>query len=56
MRAFGLLFLLGGALVLLAPTFAELLNRYYYFRDGPIMGGALICLGLAALVLSRNRA
>lgn len=56
MRTFGLLFLLAGTLLLLAPKFFEMVHRYYRFDEGPILGGALICVGVAAIALTRSQA
>lgn len=55
MRAIGLLFLLGGCLILMMPTIMRMMHRFYKFDDGPLIAGALICLGVATLILTRNR-
>ena len=54
MRVVGLLSLLAGCVILMLPTINQLLRRSYYLADGPTIGGALLCLGVAALVLARS--
>jgi hypothetical protein len=55
MRAFGLLSLLGGSIVLMLPTINALLNRSFRVDNGEIIGGALLCVGVAVLILARPR-
>ena len=56
MRAIRLLFILAGCTILVLPMLGRLLHRALYWADGQIMGGALICVGLAAVILYRNGA
>lgn len=55
MRAIGLLSLLSGSVILLLPVFSALLDRRLTFTDDSLIGGALLCLGVAALAIARNR-
>ncbi len=55
MRAIGLLSLLSGCIILMLPIFGQLLHRTISITDGSLIGGALLCLGIAALVLFRGR-
>jgi hypothetical protein len=36
------------------PVFSQLLRRSWTLADGTLIGGALLCLGIAALALSRR--
>lgn len=56
MRVIGLFALLGGSVVLMLPLFGHLLHRRLNLPDQPLIGGALLCLGIAALVLSLSGA
>lgn len=56
MRAVGLLFILAGCTILVLPMIGKLLHRTIYISDGQILGGALICVGLAAVILYRKGA
>jgi hypothetical protein len=53
MRTIGLFALLGGCIILMLPMLSQLLHRRLALPDEPLIGGALLCLGIAALVLSR---
>lgn len=54
MRIIGLLSLLAGCVILMLPMFSQLLHRTMTVADGALIGGALLCLGIAALALSRR--
>lgn len=54
MRTVGLFALLAGCIVLMLPMISELIHRHIAIPDGNLIGGALLCLGIAALVLSRQ--
>lgn len=54
MRVAGLLALLGGSLILMLPVFGQLLHRSWAVTDDSLIGGALLCLGIAAVMLSRK--
>ena len=54
MRAVGLLAMLTGCIILLLPMFNQLLHVRYFVPDASLIGGSLICLGIAALVLARS--
>ena len=54
MRVAGLLALLGGSIILMLPVFSQLLHRTLPLTDNSLIGGALLCLGVAAVVLSRK--
>ena len=54
MRTIGLLSLLAGCVILMLPTFSLLFNPTPAFSDVAPVGGALLCLGVAALVLARR--
>jgi hypothetical protein len=56
MRVVGLLALLGGSVVLMLPLLGQLLHRRLVLPDQPLIGGALLCLGIAALILSLSSA
>ena len=56
MRVAGLLFILVGCVILMLPTLGQLLHRTWRLDDGSLIGGALLCVGLAALILSRSTA
>ena len=53
MRVVGLLALLAGCVILMLPIINKLLHRSLYVVEGTTIGGALLCLGIAALVLAR---
>jgi uncharacterized membrane protein HdeD (DUF308 family) len=53
-RTLGLLSLLAGCVILMLPMLSQLLRRTLAIPDGNLIGGALLCLGIAALVLSRS--
>lgn len=52
MRAIGLLALLCGGIILMLPMFGHLLHRRLTIPDQPLIGGGLLCVGIAALLLS----
>lgn len=54
MRAFGLLFLLAGCLLLMWPMLSGLLHIRFRIPDNQMLGGLLLMLGVIALVLTRN--
>ena len=54
MRTIGLLALLGGSIVLMLPIFGQLLRRPMAVSDDSLIGGALLCLGIAAVMISRK--
>ena len=56
MRTVGLLFILAGCVILMLPMLGQLLHRNWRLDDGSLIGGALVCVGLAALILSRSTA
>ncbi len=55
MRAIGLLSLLAGCIILMLPMFGSLLHRTLTIQDDSLIAGALLCLGVAALVMSRSK-
>ncbi|RYE52325.1 MAG: hypothetical protein EOP20_15110 [Hyphomicrobiales bacterium] len=55
MRAFGLLLLLCGSVVLALPMINALFNRSFRVEHGAVIGGILLCIGVAAIALSRPR-
>jgi hypothetical protein len=55
MRTLGLLALLGGSVILMLPVFGALLRRNLAVPDDSLIGGALLCLGIAALVITRKQ-
>jgi hypothetical protein len=54
MRAAGLLALLAGSIILMLPVFSQLLHRSWAVADDSLIGGALLCLGIAAVMISRK--
>jgi uncharacterized membrane protein HdeD (DUF308 family) len=56
MRTAGLLSLLAGCIILMLPIFSALLHRTLTVADDSLIGGALLCVGIAAIVISRNKA
>lgn len=54
MRIAGLFALLAGCIILMLPIFGQLLHRTLTIADDSLIGGALLCLGVAALVISRK--
>lgn len=54
MRIAGLFALLAGCIILMLPIFGQLLHRTLAIGDDSLIGGALLCLGVAALVISRK--
>jgi len=54
MRIAGLLALLSGSVILMLPVFAGLLHRSWAVADNSLIGGALLCLGIAAVMISRK--
>lgn len=54
MRTAGLISLLAGSVILMLPKFSALLHRTLTLQDDSLIGGALLCLGVAALVISRK--
>jgi hypothetical protein len=54
MRTAGLLALLAGSLILMLPMFGQLLHRSWAVADDSLIGGALLCLGIAAVMISRK--
>jgi len=54
MRIAGLFALLAGCIILMLPMFGQLLHRTLTITDDSLIGGALLCLGVAALVISRK--
>jgi hypothetical protein len=54
MRIVGLASLLAGCIILMLPMFGELLHRSLVIADNSLIGGALLCLGVAAVVISRT--
>jgi hypothetical protein len=56
LRTLGLLALLAGSLILIYPFW----RQYVHFvsippGQGPVIGGALLCLGVAAIWIGRGR-
>jgi hypothetical protein len=56
MRTAGLISLLAGCIILMLPMFSQLLQRTLTVTDDSLIGGALLCLGVAAIVISRKPA
>ena len=54
MRTAGLLALLSGSVILMLPVFSQLLHRSWVVPDDLLIGGALLCLGIAAVMISRK--
>ncbi len=54
MRIAGLFSLLAGCIILMLPVFSQLLHRTLMIADDSLIGGALLCLGVAAIVISRK--
>jgi hypothetical protein len=54
MRTAGLLALLAGSVILMLPVFSQLLHRSWAVADDSLIGGALLCLGIAAVMISRK--
>jgi hypothetical protein len=54
MRIAGLVALLAGSLILMLPVFGQLLHRSWAVADDSLIGGALLCLGIAAVMISRR--
>ena len=54
MRIAGLVALLAGSLILMLPVFGQLLHRYWAVADDSLIGGELLCLGIAAVMISRR--
>jgi hypothetical protein len=54
MRTAGLLALLAGSLILMLPMFGQLMHRSWAIADDSLIGGALLCLGIAAVMISRR--
>ena len=50
MRAAGLLALLAGSIILMLPVFSQLLHHSWAVADDSLIGGALLCLGIAAVM------
>ena len=54
MRTAGLLSLLAGCIILMLPVFSQLLHLTLTIADDSLIGGALLCLGVAAVTISRK--